>query len=26
MRMPLLQLSGGATEKLRSVMKDLRLI
>ncbi len=26
MRMPLLQLSGGATEKLRSVMKELRLI
>lgn len=25
-RMPLLQLSGGATEKLRSVMKDLGLI
>jgi len=26
MRMPLLQLTGGATEKLRSVMKELRLI
>jgi 4-hydroxy-tetrahydrodipicolinate synthase len=26
MRMPLLQLSGGATERLRSVMKELRLI
>jgi 4-hydroxy-tetrahydrodipicolinate synthase len=26
MRMPLVQLSGGATERLRAVMKDLRLI